>query len=420
MYNRVGDKMETLIEKLDHQGRGITHIDGKITFVENTLPDEIVDIEIMKSQKKINEAIVKKYIKKSPKRIESICPYYNECGGCDLLHLPYNDQLEYKQNKITEIMERYAEVSKEKIKPILSSPKNINYRNKVTLKSNGKLGYYKRRTNDIVNIEYCYLVNEELNKKIKELNNFKLDNGIEELMIRNVNESETSLTVDLRINENNMEKYKKMSIVVPNFSISKNRRLIFSTPKSNIIGKLGNKQFLISPTAFYQVNTLQTENLYNKVLSYVKELHNPIVLDLYCGTGTIGIYISDYAKEVLGVEINSQAIKDANKNKKINEINNINFIAGDTKLVLRNNEFKADIIIVDPPRAGLDKEVVDDLIKIKAKKIIYVSCDPITLARDIKLLNKEYEVEEVTPVDMFPNTYHVECVVKLGQIGIEK
>lgn len=416
MYNGVGDKMETLIEKLDHQARGITHVDGKITFVENALPDEIVDIEIVKSQKKINEAIVKKYIKKSPKRIESICPYYNECGGCDLLHLSYNDQLEYKQNKVIEIMERYAEIPKEKIKSILGSPKNINYRNKVTLKSNGKLGYYKRRTNDIVNIDYCYLANEDLNKEIKELNNFKLDNGIEELMIRKVNDSETSLTVDLRINENDLEKYKKMLNIVPNLSISKDRRLIYSNAKSNIIGKLGNKQFLISPTAFYQVNTLQTENLYNKVLSYVKELHNSTVLDLYCGTGTIGIYISDFAKEVLGVEINSQAIKDANQNKRINGINNINFIAGDTKLVLRTNEFKSDIIIVDPPRAGLDKEVIADLIKISAKKIIYVSCDPITLARDIKLLSEKYEVKEVTPVDMFPNTYHVETVVLMSQI----
>lgn len=414
MYNVLGDIMEVMIEKLDHQGRGITYVDGKITFVENTLPDEIVDIEIVKQQKKFNEATVKKYIKKSPKRIESICPYYNECGGCDLLHLSYNDQLEYKQNKIIEIMERYAQIPKEKIKPILGSPKNINYRNKVTLKSNGKLGYYKRRTNDIVNIDYCYLVNEGLNKKIKELNSSKLDAGIEEVMLREVNENQMSLTVDLRINENMLEKYKQMSNTIPNFSISKNRMLIFSNDKSNIFGKLGNKKFLISPTAFFQVNTLQTENLYNKVLQYVKEIDNCTVLDLYCGTGTIGIYVSEYAKEVLGVEINSQAINDANENKKINNINNIKFIAGDTKLVLRNNHYKADIIIVDPPRAGLDKDVIDDLIKISAKRIIYVSCDPITLARDIKLLSENYQVEELTPVDMFPNTAHVETVTLLS------
>lgn len=416
MYNGIGDKMEVLIEKLDHQGRGITHVDGKITFVENALPTEIVDIAIVNSQKKVNEAIVKKYIKKSSRRIESICPYYKECGGCDLLNLSYEDQLEYKQNKVKEIMERYAGLTTNLVKPIVKSPKNTNYRNKVTLKCNGKLGYYKRRTNDIVNIEYCHLVSEQLNKKIKEINNFGLTRGIEEIVLRNINDEETALTVDLRYNEKSVEKYKNMNKMTPNFSISREKRLIYSNDKSNIFGKLGNKKFKISPTAFFQVNTLQTENLYNKVLEAVKELKGAKVLDLYCGTGTIGIYVSDFAKEVLGVEINSQAIKDANENKKLNNVENIRFIAGDTKIVLRNNNFEADIVILDPPRAGLEKDVIEDIIKIDAKKIIYVSCDPMTLARDIKLLSSKYEVEEVTPFDMFPNTYHVECVAKIKKI----
>lgn len=407
--------MEVTIEKLDHQGRGITHIDGKITFVENALPEEIVEIKLTKSDKKINEAVITKFIKKSSKRIESKCPYYKECGGCNLLHLSYENQLEYKENKIKEIMSRYADLPTDKINHIERSPKDFYYRNKVTLKSNGKLGYYKKKTNDIVNIDKCLLVNNKLNEMIYSLNKIGIDKEYDEVMLRSINETESSLTLNLRNSVKTNPAISKYEKIANSFSVYSQNRIIKTNTNSNIIGRLNNKEFKISPTAFFQVNTEQTINLYNKVLSYVKELNNPRVLDLYCGTGTIGIYISDYASKVLGVEINAKAIEDANKNKKMNDIKNIEFIAGDTKTVLRNNNYKADIVIVDPPRAGLDKEVIEDLIKINSEKIIYVSCDPITLARDIKLLSSNYEVLEVTPFDMFPNTYHVECVSVLSR-----
>ena len=402
--------MEVLIDKLDNQGRGIAYVDNKITFIENALEDEIVDIEIVKMQKKFNEAIVRKYIKKSSNRIQPICPYYEICGGCNLMHLSYEDQLLYKENKIRDILKKYAQLDDVKINSIVPSPDQFNYRNKVTLKNNGMLGYYKRKSNDIVNIEYCYLVNDVLNKKIKELNSLKIDSEINEIVLRSINETDLSLTLSLQDDLKDCSKYINLFNKV---TLLRKNNIENLTKESNIFGRLGKYEFMVSPTAFFQVNTKQAENLYNKILEYVKEEPNKELLDLYCGTGTIGIYVSEYAKKVIGIEINSKAIEDAKINAKINNVNNIEFYSGDTKNILSRNNFKADIVIVDPPRAGLDKEVIDDLFNIDSQKIIYVSCDPITLARDLKLLQDKYNVLEVTPFDMFPNTYHCESVVIL-------
>ena len=173
---------------------------------------------------------------------------------------------------------------------------------------------------------------------------------------------------------------------------------------------IGDLKFIISPTSFFQVNNVGMINIYNKVLDYVDGGN---ILDLYCGTGTIGIYVSKKADKVLGIEINEEAIKDALLNKKINNINNVDFISGDVGTVLSKNKFKFDIVIVDPPRAGLDNNSINNIIKINPKKIIYVSCDPVTLARDLNILKEYYDVLEITPFDMFSNTYHVECVCLL-------
>ena len=401
--------MKAKIDRLDHQGRGIAYIDNKITFVENTLPGEEVDIEIISSSKKFNEAKVVKYITTSPIRIQPICPYYDECGGCNLLHMPYNEQLKYKENKVKDIMKKYALLEEDKVKSIIPSPKEFNYRNKVVLKSNNKLGYYKRRTNDIVYIDYCYLLKDNLNNMLKKLNEIEIDKEVEEVTIRNVNDDDTSLTLSL---QKPLKNYQKYTNIIKKLSVSNKNNLDNINTDSNIIARLGHLDYIVSPTAFFQVNTEQTINLYNKILEYVKNSNNPKVLDLYCGTGTIGLYVSKYSKEVIGVEINDKAIEDAKQNAKINNIDNIKFYSGDTKKILNRNKFIADLVIVDPPRQGLDEQVVRQLLELNPDKIIYVSCDPITLARDIKLLNN-YSVLEITPFDMFPNTYHVENICLL-------
>jgi 23S rRNA (uracil1939-C5)-methyltransferase len=398
------------IEKLDHQGRGIAHIGEKIAFIENALPGEKVNINIIKENKKIIEAVVEKHITKSENRIDSPCPYYSECGGCDLMHLSYQGQLEYKENKVKEIMKRFAGIDEGLIKDIVPCSKQFNYRNKVTLKVKEKMGYYKKKSYDIVSIDKCLIANDKINKAIQILKEIYPPEGINELVIRSINEEDISLTIYLQKQENLDNFCNKLVNVFDSIKIIDNNKAIKTTGKSNIIGRLEKYNFQMSSTAFFQVNTQQTIKLYDKVTDYVRGFSSPTVLDLYCGTGTIGIYVSDYTSKIIGVEVNEKAVKDAIDNAISNNVKNMEFISGDAKDILRKKDFKADLVIVDPPRSGLDISVIEDIKKINPEGIIYVSCDPVTLARDLKIFSDSYNVIEITPFDMFPNTHHVECV----------
>lgn len=382
------------IEKLDHFGRGIAKVNNVPIFVENALIDEEVETLITKEKKNYMEGIVSKYLKKSPLRMESKCPYYDKCGGCDLLHLSYDEQLKFKENKVKEIIKKFSGL--ECVKDIVAS-KQFNYRNKITLQVNKYVGYFQKKSNIIIPIEKCLLVDERINRIIDELKDIDVS-GINQIVIR-VSKNESMLVFYGNISSNinlNVD-----TIIVNNKVVKGN---------GYIKEYINDLCFVISPTSFFQVNNIGMTNIYNKVLEYVDGGN---VLDLYCGTGTIGIYVSKKANKVLGIELNNEAIKDALLNKKLNNINNIDFISGDVGKVLSKNDFKADIVIVDPPRAGLDNNSINNIIKIKPREIIYVSCDPVTLARDLNILKEYYDVLEITPFDMFGNTYHVECVCLL-------
>lgn len=389
-------KLVVKIENLDHFGRGIAKVNNMPIFVENSLINEEVEIVITKEKKKYMEGFVSNYLKKSPLRVESNCPYYDKCGGCDLLHMSYEEQLKYKENKVKEIIKKFSGL--ECVNSIVGSIQ-FNYRNKVTLHvKNGVIGYYKENSNEIISIDKCLLVDERINILIDEIKNLNL-NGINKIVIRVTNnESMAIFYGDINSNIN-----LRADTIIINSKVTKGNGYI----EENI----GDLKFIISPTSFFQVNNVGMINIYNKVLDYVDGGN---ILDLYCGTGTIGIYVSKKADKVLGVEINEEAIKDALLNKKINNINNVDFISGDVGTVLSKNKFKFDIVIVDPPRAGLDNNSINNIIKINPKKIIYVSCDPVTLARDLNILKEYYDVLEITPFDMFSNTYHVECVCLLN------
>jgi 23S rRNA (uracil1939-C5)-methyltransferase len=396
------------VYSLDHHGRGIAKVDDKITFITNALPDELVDIEITKDSKKIYEAEVLNYIKKSPLRINAQCPYYEQCGGCDLMHISYEKQLKYKEQKVIDIMARFANINSDIIKSIIGTSE-FNYRNKATLQVKEKVGYYKKKSYDIVPINNCLIADSKINKLINLLYNIPLNN-IKQVIIK-VTLDDTMIIFDIagNIDEQAILKiFNNTNIIIKdynNYKVLKGNNYIIET--------LGNYKFYISPESFFQVNTNGALNLYNKALEYANLKGNEKVLDLYCGTGTIGIFLARHSKEVIGIEINEQAIKDANKNKEINELSNIEFICGDTGTVIKEKNFKPDIVVVDPPRSGLNTETIQEIIKINAHKIVYISCDPMTLARDLKILSENYNIIEVTPVDMFPNTHHVECVVLL-------
>ena len=387
-------KLVVKIENLDHFGRGIAKVNNMPIFVENSLIDEEVEIIVTKEKKNYMEGIVSKYLKTSPLRVESQCPYYDKCGGCDLLHLSYEEQLKYKENKVKEVIKKFSDL--ECVNNIVGS-KQFNYRNKITLQVNKDIGYFKKRTNDIIAIDKCLLVDDKINKIIVELK--KLDvSKINKIVIRVTNLESMVVFYGNIISKINLD----VDTIIVNNKVIKGNGYI----KENINGL----NFIISPTSFFQVNNIGMINIYNKVLNYIDGGN---VLDLYCGTGTIGIYVSKKANNVLGIELNKEAIKDAQINKKLNNIKNIDFISGDVGIILSKNNFKADIVIVDPPRAGLNSNSINNIIKIKPNKIIYVSCNPVTLARDLNILKEYYDILEITPFDMFSNTYHVECVCLL-------
>ena len=406
--------MSYKIERLDHQGRGITYINGKIAFVKDTLPGEEIELKIIKENSKLIEAEPTSFLKKSQLRVNELCPYYKECGGCNLLHMPYEEQIEYKQSKIVDIMKKYADINSEVIKQIVPCDRQFHYRNKVTLKVKEKLGYFKEKTYELIPIEKCLLVNDKINEIIKILNGYPDLSSIKEVVIKSFTDKETMLIIYLQEDEINANLLNYLSKHVDNIIVyDNNKKIVKRIGKSNIIARLREKQFKIGANSFFQVNMDQTLKIYDKIAEYLSKNEDSTVLDLYCGVGSIGLYsVSNYDK-LIGVEIVPEAIENAKANAELNSMGNTKFLVGDTKTILMHSNYKADTIIVDPPRAGLDKSVIEDIKKINPNMLIYLSCDPITLARDLKLLSDLYDVEELIPYDMFPNTHHVETLVKL-------
>lgn len=365
--------METVvITGLDHQGRGIGKINNKIIFIPNTLPEEIVDIEITKEKKKYMEGKVIQFQKKSDNRIENMCPYYPECGGCQLLHLPYKEQLTYKFEKMKNILKRY-QLEDIKLKPIIASPKTLSYRNKVTFQvQNHELGFFEENSYHFIKIKKCLLLDDKINEVIH-----TLPTNDEKIIVR-----------------------------------SNQKEMIYDDSKE-IMHTIVDYKFLVSLPSFFQINDSVTPLLYEKVNEYLNPNKEEVILDLYCGTGTIGIFISNNCKKVIGIEKNEDAIKDAWENAKLNNIKNIEFVCGDAGKETKKLKEKPTSIIIDPPRSGLNRETMDIILSLNPLKIVYVSCDPMTLVRDLNLLKEKYSIQEITPFDMFPNTYHVENVCLL-------
>ena len=392
--------MEVKIEKLDNFGRGITYINDKICFVEGVLEGEVVDIDITVDKKKYQEAKVINYLKVSDKRVKEDCPFSKVCGGCNLNHMSYSDENDFKKNKIKQLVEKYTSVSSLLVSDI-SYDLRSNYRNKIVLHGNENIGLYKKSSNDVVCIDKCILVDDKINDIIKILN--RINKSIKEATIKISNDSK-EIMVDIKGKViDTSELVNNVDVLIINGE--------FLSDKKQIINPIGSKRYYESNESFFQVNKTLTEKLYDEALKVVKEDRPDNVLDLYCGTGTIGIYVSDYCKKIIGVDYNKSNIADANKNKELNNCKNIEFICD--KVENQIDKFNnIDIVIVDPPRAGLDPKTKDYLKKINSEKIIYISCDPVTLMRDINDLDS-YSVKYIKPFNMFPRTYHVECVCLL-------
>lgn len=406
--------MKVNIESLDHQGRGIARENNIPIFIPYTNVNDTLEIEITKTKKNYKEGKVIDYMGSN---LNYDCPNYLKCGGCNIMHINYLEQLKYKENKVKEIMSKFADIDSSKIKKIIPNDNPFNYRNKVTFQVKNKIGYYQNKTSNIINIDNCMIADNKINNILNDVKkNVDLRN-IYQIVIRTSKNTEDTMIVfksNGQIDKDIVKNLTATSIINYN-----NKKYVTLSGKDYILEKLDDLIFKISPDSFFQVNTKQTEKLYNKVLEYSDLKKDDNVMDLYCGTGTIGIYLSRYCKSVYGVEINKYAVIDALENIKLNNIKNVNFECGDLEKLSKSLPNDIDIVVVDPPRSGLDKNTINYLNNIKPRKLIYVSCDPVTLARDIKLLDN-YELLEITPVDMFSQTYHVECVSVLHRKKLEK
>ena len=377
--------MKVEVLKLDNFGRGITYINDKICFIENTLPNEVVEIDLTPETKKY-------YLAKEE------CPYSSICGACNLNHICFNEENKFKLDKVKGIMKKFANIDSNLIKGIIYHDRN-NYRNKITLHGkDNEIGLYKEKTNEILPINSCLIVNPKINEIIKVLNS--LSKEISEVIIKTSNDN-SKVMVKITGKVDNINLLKKLcDVLIINDEYYTNNHVI----ETNI----GNKKYIEGIDSFFQVNNTLTKELYDEVLENVKDKEFNNVLDLYCGAGTIGIYISDYVNKIIGIDYNKSNINDAKENAKLNNLNNIEFICD--KVENKINEFNdIDLVIVDPPRAGLDNKTKNYLKEINPERIIYVSCDPITLARDIKDLDT-YKVNYIKVFNMFPRTYHCENV----------
>lgn len=390
---KINDIYEVIINDEDDIGNGITRIDNFVVFVPYALKDEKIKTKITKVNKRFATAKIEEIINKSDRRQCVKCKSFNECGGCSFLHLSFNEEKKKKIDFINKLFNT-------NVKEILTN-NEYNYRNKATFHvKNGVIGYYSENTNNLVEFDNCLLLDERINEVYNTLKNIDLSN-ISEVIVRT---SKSSVMVIFKGDTNDFD-YNPLVNKIKIDSLYLNDKLLYGS--AYIIEELSNIKYSIYPNAFFQVNTDNMKIMYDKVKEYAGNGNK--LLDLYCGTGTIGIYLKENFKEVTGIEVNREAILNANINKSLNNLSNINFICGDASIAKNNNY---NVIVVDPPRSGLSNKVISFLNKSDVKTIVYVSCNPKTLKRDLNLLNK-YNVLKLECINMFNKTKHVECICKL-------
>ena len=386
--------MKVEIVKLDDFCRGICFVNNKVTFVPNTIPGDTVNIKIVKENKKYDEAILIDLVKSSSKRIDAPCPYFGICGGCSLQTLPYDLGISYKKDKVINYFKKMGLI----INPsLITNDTPYNYRNKITLKVvNGVVGYYKLNSHSVVEVNKCLLAEECINDVISIVCGMGIING--EVIIRSNYKSEILIIINSKdkINTTNISSNIKGIIL--------NDEVIYGN--DYFYEEINNIKYKTSYKAFFQVNRSVASKMFKLVEDFTN--NDDCVLDLYSGVGTLGLSASKNAKNVLGVEINKDAVDNANQNALINNLNNAKFIYSDASNI-KNIDVTFNKLIVDPPRAGLSREVID-FIKFKLPdEIMYISCDYHTQARDLKLLDS-YEIIDSYICDLFSYTYHVECI----------
>lgn len=446
---------EMMIDDLGSNGEGIGKIDGYTLFVDGALPQEKVKIKVIKVKKNFGFGKLIDIIESSEYRVDPICDIAKRCGGCQLQQLSYEGQLKYKRKKVQDVIERIGGITDLEVNEVIGMENPYFYRNKVQFPVGSSrneqinIGFYAMRSHDIVTTDKCY-IQQPINRDIIDIvrdymtcNNIKPYNeishkGIIRHVVTRISHHSKEIMVGIVINSNRLpnseelvRRLKEIENVTGIFiNINKEKTNVIMGNKMKMLwGKpyitdyIGDVSYNISPLSFYQVNPVQTEKLYNAVLEYAELTGNEILWDAYCGIGTISLFLASHCKKVMGVEIVPESIEDARENAKINNIGNAEFFTGKAEEVITekyNEGIAADIIVVDPPRKGCDRELLNTIIKMQPEKVIYVSCDPATMARDIKILGEGgYGVEVIQPFDLFPQTVHVECVVRMQKAIID-
>lgn len=392
--------MKVLINDYDHLGRGISRVDGKVIFVPKTVKGCSYDVDIVKDKKRYLVGEVKNDEKKY------FCPYYNKCGGCQVGHLKEDEELTFKKEKVQNILKKYAEVEVSDI--LMISTKRYHYRNKVVFHiEKDKMGFYEEKTNKLIDIISCKLLDEVILSVGEKLREFIKDH--QRLVKATIKSYDQKVMLILEGGESDVLIKDYFTPFVD--SLYYNNKLLSGLEALTV--NIFDKEFVVRKDSFFQVNKVGVIAIYSEVIRIVKELKSRILYDLYCGTGTMGILVSPYVFKVKGIEVVPDAIKDAKFNALKNNVSNISFYLGDAFEVFSKFDEVPDTVIVDPPRSGLNSKMVECLLDKEIANIIYVSCDPLTLSRDIKLLSNKYSVSKLLLVDEFPNTYHVECVTLL-------
>lgn len=442
------------IEDLSHEGLGVGKLEGYTLFVKGALPGERIKAKIMKMKKRYGFARLIEVYEASPHRIEPPCPIYKQCGGCQLQHLSYEEQLRQKELQVRSQLTKIGGLDLEQVKvhPTLGMENPWKYRNKAQVpigEAEGGLigGFYRQGTHEIIDMQECMIQHEANDTVIQKTKQIAQELGISaydeqnhtgllrHVVVKYGFYTKELMLVLITLEENIPQKEKLISKLKADFGDLKSIVQNVNPARTNVIfgdrtrvlwgeeyiyDRIGSIQFAISARSFYQVNPQQTKVLYDKALEYADLQGHETVIDAYCGIGTISLFLAQKAKRVLGVEVVPEAIADAKRNARLNGIENAEFAVGEAEKVIpwwKAQGIVADVVVVDPPRKGCDEALLKTMIEMKPKRVVYVSCNPATLARDLKILEEGgFRTVEVQPVDMFPHSYHVECCVLLKKI----
>jgi 23S rRNA (uracil1939-C5)-methyltransferase len=457
---------QLLITDYAAEGKSLARIDGKVIFVSGAVPGDVADVQLNKNKKDWAEGRAIRIHQPAPDRLQPFCEHFGTCGGCKWQMLPYAKQLVFKQQEVAQNLRRIGKVEDAEFLPIIGSDATTAYRNKLEFSFSNKryltaaelgdtnndvyhnaLGYHAPRIFDkVIDIQSCHLmdpVNNRIRNCIRDFAtaqaytyyDYRNHTGwLRNIIIRYTTKGELMVNICFNYEEETarkelmdhlLQQVPEITTLLYTINPKFNDTIYDLTPQvyfgaGEVTETLGKLQFIISPKSFFQTNSHQAEKLYQVVRDFSGLTGHEIVYDLYCGTGSIGLFVSDLAKKIIGVEVIEEAIADAKRNAALNDIHHAQFFAGDVIKVCNDAFFEThgrpDLVITDPPRAGMHEKLVQKLLDMEAPRIVYVSCNSATQARDLALLSAKYKVEKVQPVDMFPHTHHIESVALLRLI----